>query len=231
MRIVWGLVAALAVMIWGFWPSFFSNPAQNDLLHTVHGTLATGWMLILILQAWLMAKGHVRIHHWVGRLSVLWAAALLVSAVMIMRYGLRATGDASLPLSWRPVLTWLDIISLAMFVGLYIAGIVCAFRRKIDLHYRFMISTVIVIFSPALGRLLVHIVPGMHGLMPALHPTYLILEAVCVALIVYDYVVYKRTWLPYWLALISQVVMEWTMFQAPHIPAFMDFLYGVGLPR
>lgn len=228
MRIVWGLVLAFVVMVIGFWPSFFSNPAQNDVLHTVHGVLASGWMLILIVQAWLMAKGHVRVHHWIGRVSMVWAAALLATAVMIMQYGLAATGPQSLPMSWRPILTWIDIPSLGLFAGFYTAAIVCAFRRHIELHYRFMLGTVIVIYSPALGRLLA---PYFHGLLPALHPTYLIIEAVCVALIVYDYVRYRRTYAPYWIALAGQVAIEWTMFQAPKIPAFMSLLYAMGLPR
>jgi hypothetical protein len=227
MRIVWGLLIALAVMVAGFWPSFFSNPAQNDALHTIHGVLASGWMVILIIQAFLMARGQLKIHHWIGRLSMLWVAALLITAVMIMQYGVAATGERSLPLPWRPILTWIDIPSLLMFAGFYIAAIVCAFQRRIALHYRFMLCTVITVYSPALGRLLA---PVFHGLLPALHPTFMVIEGVCVALIVYDYVVYKRTWVPYWLALAGQVFIELTMFSAPNIPAFMSLMQAMGLP-
>ncbi|ESQ87010.1 hypothetical protein [Asticcacaulis benevestitus] len=227
MRIVYGLLAALAVMVAGFWPSFFSNPAQNDALHTIHGVLASGWMLILIVQAFLMARGQVTLHHLIGRASMAWAVALFITAVMIMQFGVAATGERSLPLPWRPILTWIDIPSLLMFAGFYIAAIVCAFQRRSELHYRFMLCTVIVIFSPALGRLLA---PAFHGLIPALHPTFWTIEAVCVALIVYDYLAYKRTWPPYWIALVGQVLIQWTMFSAPKIPAFMNIMRSMGLP-
>lgn len=227
MRIVYGLLAATAVMVAGFWPSFYSNPAQNDTLHIIHGVLASGWMLIMIMQAWLMALGRVTVHHWVGRVSIVWAVALFVTAIMIVQVGVSATGDRSLPLSWRPILTWIDIPSLLLFAGFYIAALVCAFRRLIDLHYRFMLGTVIVIFSPALGRLLA---PMFHGLIPALHPTFWLIEVVCVTLIVYDYLRYKRTWAPYWIALGGQVLIEWTMFSASNLPAFMYLMRSMGLP-
>ncbi len=227
MRIVYGLLAALAVMVAGFWPSFFSNPSQNDVLHTVHGVLASGWMLILIVQAFLMARGQLRLHHWIGRASIVWAAGLLITAIMIMLYGISATGERSLPMAWRPILTWLDIQSLVMFTGFYVAAIIFAFQRRIDTHYRAMLCTVIVVFGPALGRFLA---PFFHGLMPAMHPTYLIINGVCVALILYDYVVYKRSWAPYWIALCGIAFGELTMFAAPKIPAFMALMHWMGLP-
>jgi hypothetical protein len=231
MRLVWGMVLALIAMVVGFWPSFFSNPLQNSPLHIVHGVLAAGWMLILIAQAWLMASGRVRIHHWVGRLSIPWAVALLVTAVQVLLFGLAATGERALPMPWRPILAWIDIPSLILFAGFYTAAILFAFRRRIDLHYRSMICTVIVVFSPALGRLLARHVPAFHGLMGSLHPTFFVIEAVCVALIVYDYVTYKRTWAPYWIALISQIIVQWTMFEAPKWGWFTDLLHTLGLPR
>ncbi len=227
MRIVYGLLLALAVMVAGFWPSFFSNPAQNDMLHAIHGALASGWMLILIVQAFLMARGQLKLHHWIGRASIAWAAALFVTAVMIVQYGVAATGERSLPVSWRPILTWIDVPSLLMFGGFYIAAIVCAFQRRIELHYRFMLCTVIAVYSPALGRFMA---PFCHGLLPALHPTYLIIEAVCAALIVYDYVRYKRSYAPYWIALGGQVLIELTMFSAPKIPPFMALMQAMGTP-
>jgi hypothetical protein len=230
MRIVWGLVAALVVMVMGFWPSFFSNPAQNDLLHTVHGALASGWMLILIVQAWLMAKGYLRAHHMIGRLSIAWVIALLVSATMIVVYGLGATGDRALPMPWRPVLAMIDIPSLLIFAGLYITAIWCAFRRKIDVHYRAMLSTVIIIFTPALGRFLPLYIPGIKGLMEGLNPTFWICEGVCVALLAYDAIKYRKTWPPYWVALGGLVAIQLAMFHAAEIPPFVALIRWMGYP-
>lgn len=227
MRIVWGLIAAFAIMVAGFWPSFFSNPAQNDLLHTVHGTLAAGWMLILIVQAWLMARGHVRIHHWIGRLSILWVAALLYTAVRIVLFGLSATGERALPMPWRPILTLIDLPSLLLFAGLYTAAIYCAFKRKVDDHYRLMICTVIVVIVPALGRLLA---PVFHGLLPALHPTFWLCEATCIALIVSDFVTRRRTYAAYWVTLAGLAAIEAVMFQAEKIAPFMSLIRSLGYP-
>ncbi len=227
MRIVWGLIAAFAIMVAGFWHSFFSNPAQNDLLHTVHGTLAAGWMLILILQAWLMARGHLRLHHWIGRLSILWVVALLVTAVKIVLFGLSATGDRALPMPWRPILALIDLPSLVLFAGLYGAAIWCAFKRKVDDHYRLMISTVIVVIVPALGRLLA---PAFHGLLPALHPTFWLCEGTCAALIVYDFILRRRTYAAYWVTALGLGLVETVMFHAEQIAPFMALIRGLGYP-
>jgi len=227
MRIVWGLIAAFAIMVAGFWPSFFSNPAQNDLLHTVHGTLAAGWMLILILQAWMMARGHLRIHHWIGRLSIAWVIALLYTAWRIVLFSLSATGERALPMPWRPILALIDLPSLILFAGLYAAAIWCAFRRRVDDHYRLMISTVIVVIVPALGRLLA---PVFQGLLPALHPTFWLCEATCIALIVSDFVTRKRTYAAYWVTLAGLAVIEAVMFQAEKIAPFMTLIRSLGYP-
>jgi hypothetical protein len=230
MRIVYGFTAASVLTVIGFWPSFFSNPMQNDLLHSVHGVFATGWMLILILQAWLMATGRLTLHHWIGRLSPLWVLGLLVTAVWIVFFGLSATGDRALPMPWRPVLAFIDLISLPVFVIFYGMSLWCALQRKIELHYRFMICTLIVVISPAVGRAFAQHLPGVHGLMDALHPTFWFLEVICVALLFYDYVRVKTIYPPYWLTLLVLVVIDGLMFRAPQMPGFMNLLHDMGLP-
>jgi len=228
MRLVWGLAAAFIIMVAGFWPSFFANPLQNDVLHLVHGILASGWMIILITQAWLITRGQSKLHHMIGRLSIVWAIALVATAIGILLYSLRATGPHSLPVPWRPILAFIDIPSLILFSGFYAAAIFFAFRRQIDLHYRAMICSVIVIFSPALGRLLPRIIPGIDGLIPALHPCMWLCEAACIGLIIYDYLIYKKTFAPYWVALGGSVLIDIFMLHAPEMMWFMTMIRSWG---
>lgn len=220
MRLVWGLLAALVVLLAGFWPSFFSNPGQLDALHILHGIFATGWMLILILQAWLMASGKLTLHHWIGRLSPIWVAGLLFTAVRIMMYSLGSTARHALPMPVRPILIFFDIPSLITFAGFYAAAIYFAFKRVIDLHYRLLVSTVIIVMLPAVFRALQYL-PIFDSLGAIIAPSFWIMEATCIGLIVYDYVVHKKTFAPYWLTLALFVVLQ---VSYPYVTGFAPYM-------
>lgn len=218
MRIVYGVILALFATLIGFWPSFFSNPAQNDTLHIVHGALATGWMLMLALQAGLMARGHVRAHHLIGRLSPLLFIPLVVTAVIMVHAMLTASVAHGMPADLALILAYADVTSLTLFVLYYILAIVFAFRRQIDLHYRLLLSTLAFALVPALGR--IHW-PWSHGLPDGLMTADLMVEALLVAGLIYDLVRYKKVFPPYAVTLVAMIVIHASEFSAPHIQLYM----------
>jgi hypothetical protein len=218
MRIVYGFILALIVTLIGFWPSFFSNPARNDLLHIVHGVLATGWMIMLIAQSWLIHHGRVRTHHLIGRLSMGWVAALLATAVAMVHVMLTDSVAHGMPADLALILGFSDVTTLALFTGYYVLAVAFAFQRKIDLHYRLMVSTLAFALIPALGRIRW---PWSHGLSDGLHTAYFMVEAGLAALIIYDFVKHRKILPPYAVALGAMVVIHLLEFQAPKMPAYM----------
>ena len=97
----WGILAALGVIVAGFW-SFFRSLDGGDTAHTVHGVTATLWVLCVALQSYLISRGLVRWHRVVAAfalvvLLVMSGAALLMVAIMQRN----TTMPPSLPPCWR----------------------------------------------------------------------------------------------------------------------------------
>ncbi|MFT4076305.1 MAG: hypothetical protein QM647_12335 [Asticcacaulis sp.] len=225
MRIVYGFLAALLLTVIGFWPSFFSNPAQNDWLHIVHGTLATGWMLMLIAQAWLIHHGHVKAHHLIGRLSMGWVAALVVTAIAMVHVMLTDSVAHGMPGKLALILGFSDVTTLPLFAIFYGMAIWNAFRRNIDLHYRLMTSTLAFALIPAVGRIRW---PWSHGLIDGLQTAYILVELMLVALLTYDFLKHKKILPPYVAALVAMVLIHVTAFHAPQIAPYMAIARMLG---
>lgn len=176
----WYLLASLAVIIAGFWESFFRPRSGGSPAHTLHGVTATLWVVALVVQSWLMSRGNVRAHRMVARgafvlIPVLALSALYIVAVMF--------SNPNMPPFLPPLLAFIDLPSVAFFVTL----IVLALRnvRRPAAHKRYMCATVLLAFPPALTRLYLSQFPDA-GFMAALHGSFVTVELILVALLVAD---------------------------------------------
>lgn len=52
----WYFLAALAVIVAGFWPSFFRPLGAGSFGHSIHGVTATLWIVALAVQSWLISR-------------------------------------------------------------------------------------------------------------------------------------------------------------------------------
>lgn len=207
---------AFAVTLLGFWPSFFQNPAQNDLAHAIHGALATIWMLMLIAQSWLITRGQVVWHRRIGRASYVIFPAMVLSMTPMIRAML--TDKHGLPHDLALSLAALDIGSLVVLVAFY--GLAIANRRKVALHMRYMSATVLIAVEPALGRVLAIYLPFVKGLAGALSPS-LLMVAAAGGLLILDDRRMGRIYPPYPIATAFLVIMSWAVWRAPHNPGFL----------
>lgn len=216
---------AFAVTLFGFWPSFTGGMGPLDPLRIVHGSLATLWMTMLVVQSWLIGHDHNRWHRWVGRSSLIIAPALVITAFMVVADMLGPTSHFDVPL--RLTLAWIDVWSLALFAVVYLSAIAC--RRTMFLHARFMASTAFIALPPALGRAYGMNMPGIGGLPGALPWSFWTVEAVLAGLLLWD--LSRGRWgSPWWLTLVVMGGIHATMFQAPDWPWFVAFARMIGLP-
>ena len=217
---------AFAIVAYGFWPSLYAGAAGPiDPLRAIHGALAATWMLLLILQSWLIGHGHWTWHGRFGRASRYIVFLLVVSSFLVVRDMLGPNSHFGRDL--RLTLAWIDLWSLLLFSGLYIAAIV--HRRKLALHARLMASTVFVALPPALGRAYGMHIPSLHGLAGALPPTFITVEAGLAALIVWD-AAHRRFLFPFPITFAALGLIGLTMFSAPHWPLFVAVARLLGLP-
>ena len=222
-RLWWAFALAFAVTVFSFWPTTVGQYGPPDAIRIVHGLFAIGWMVLLIAQSWLIGHRHNRWHRTLGWTSLVVAPGTVLSALYVM---LTSQTLGHFPPDLLLILDWIDLWSLALFLGLYVAGILN--RRTMSLHSRFMGSTVFVALIPALGRAYGMNIEAIGGLRGALHPCFWTVEIVLVGLVVRDALKHgglkARYLTPYAVTLVSLLAIEWTMFMAPHWPWFARFM-------
>lgn len=229
-----GLTLVTALVVAGFWPSFFANPAGLDAAHLAHGIAASGWMLLLILQPLLLALGARGTHRLIGRISPLWLGFLVATATA-MTAAMLAIPPAQLPPpyalavppAWVPlapggpvemrlVLAAIDTATLVLVMVFYSLAMLIRDRA---IHARLLGATALLAVIPALGRLFAGLLPGLNGLAGALEPSFWVVDAMLVALLWLDWRDGRRAWV--WQAVLALMLgLEWAMWQAPLWPWF-----------
>ena len=188
-------VAMLAVVVAGFWPSFYfrgdGEPPLSPYL-VAHGVALTAWYVLVVAQPLLIrvggARGRVALHRRIGMASsVLVAVMLWTGFVVAVAFYRKGPGDIVVSAS---ALLFANLFNLIGLTICYIAGVV--HRRNPHVHKRYMTWASVVIIAPATFRL----VRGL-GLPPW---SAAIGQLVFVAvLLVYDYKRTKRIHRPTWI--------------------------------
>ncbi len=141
----------LVLALLGFWPSYFSPKASSaTFAQHFHAVAMLIWVLLLIVQPWLIKARKRNLHRMVGRSSIIVAALVVVSALYVVYDNL-----AKLPQPYPPLglsFFWLGLASAVYYGAFYSLAIIN--RRDMQLHARYMASTALVFIVPGLGRLL-----------------------------------------------------------------------------
>lgn len=180
---VYYFVAVLLVAVIGFYPSYFGNLGSVDLVHHFHGIAATLWMLMLIVQSWLMRAGKNQAHRTVGRTSLLLVPLFLLSGVLMIKA--MVTSPSGFSQAFGSRLAWLDTITMMTFVVAYVSALY--YRKNTQLHARFMASTAVLVLPPALGRIMPRLGDWITSFEMAVHLSYVICIVIVLALIYDDY--------------------------------------------
>jgi hypothetical protein len=115
-----------------------------------HALVFGSWIVLYVVQNWLVVDGNVALHRRLGILGAGLAATMVVlgNAVTLM-----AIARGGTPHFFTPaILLVLDCVGITLFGVLVAAGI--AMRRDAAWHKRLMLCASILVMSPALGRVL-----------------------------------------------------------------------------
>lgn len=208
----------LATAFLGFWGSYFSRLADNDLTRHVHAATALSWVLLLITQAWLMRRRHYALHRRLGRFSLVLAPLFVVSGLFMVQHSLAHPSPFTQAFGAR--LTFLDLTTLAWFAIAYCLALY--HRRDTPVHARYMASTAILVLPPALVRVVGTHLPGITSFEMALHLGYFITEALIAALILHD-LRGGRLRAPYVLLLALTVMQQVVFVVLPGVPWWTRF--------
>ena len=213
----WYLLAAFVVVIAGFWPSFFRPMTGGTTLRTVHGVTSSLWYVALILQPWLVNHGYVRWHRRVAVLVITLLPILCITALMTTRVML---AGSPLPVFIRPLIAWLDVSITGLFVAQFLLGL--KNRRTPAAHKRYMASTALFGFPPAVTRFVGRMLPTLNPLA-AINLSFLLVELVLVVLIVADWRAGERRRWAYPIALAGYVGTQALMFVVPGTSWWLAF--------
>lgn len=151
-------------------PSF--EKIKHNYIH-IHATLAVVWVLLLIIQPFLIANKKLALHRKLGKLSYIIFPLFILSFIPSIINNLRSDTprNAFFPLG--------DSTLLILFYSLAIY-----YRKKSPVHMRYMICAAMVLLGPTIGRIL----PIHFGLsdIPAQSIQYFIIQLLLVILVITD---------------------------------------------
>ena len=212
----WYMLAAFGIVLLGFWPTFYQPLTSGTTLRNVHGVTATLWYTALVVQPWLVTNGYVRWHRRVAVAVIALLPVVTVTALMNTRVMLRR---GALPPIARPLIAYLDVTLVALFVALFLLGL--RNRKTPAAHKRYMVSTALVGFPQAITRF----VARQFGLNPvlAINISLYVVELILIALIVVDWRMGERRRWAYPIALVTHVAVQFFMTTIPASAPWVAF--------
>lgn len=150
---VYWFVLLLIIIVAGFWPSYFSRLGDADLHHHLHSVPMLAWVLLLIIQAWLICNGRRPLHRTLGRLSLLLAPLVFLSGIHVVGVDI---AEREVPYGQHDVgIFWFGLFLAFAFALFY--GLAIRHCKNLQLHQRWMAATALVFLVPGLGRFSVNL--------------------------------------------------------------------------
>lgn len=143
----WLLIPFVLTMA-GFYLSYWSRFSEAPWRQHMHGLSATVWYVLVVIQPWLIQNKPVKYHKKLGIIGVFLAGSVVFSAFQVMPF--QVVNDF-LPDVLKYGFSFADICALTGFSICVILGVLNA--KNIDVHARWLISTVFWILLPATARL------------------------------------------------------------------------------
>ncbi len=155
------MLAVIAVIVAGFWPSYFAKWGEVPWQFHAHGVAASIWVLMVLAQSMTIHKGQLPIHRAVGKSSLLLFPFLIGGLAAII--DLTGKGFVSGDGVTRQMFGGQFLIGLALAIAAYVVLDYRAlkFRRKVWLHSGYMLATPLILFESPFSRLMTVFVPGL----------------------------------------------------------------------
>ncbi|MEX0997440.1 MAG: hypothetical protein WDZ45_10360 [Flavobacteriaceae bacterium] len=142
------LLIPFALTVAGLYLSYWSRFTDAPWRQHIHGLTATAWYILVVIQPWLIHNKHPSIHRKLGIIAIFLAGGVVFSALQVMPH---QVVNEFLPDVLKYGFSFADLCALAGFSICVILGVLNA--RYINIHARWLISTVFWILLPATARL------------------------------------------------------------------------------
>ena len=172
------LALGLVIVVIGFTPSYFSRLSELSSPYHIHGISATLWMILLIIQPYLYKKGKLKLHKILGWSSLVLVPMIIIGGMKMMQFMIQH--QENYPPDTVYKLAFIDALTLFSFGLLFLLAI--WYRRNLQLHARYMVSTIFGPLLPALTRVFFILGIGT-SFDTALTYSYLLVELVLILII------------------------------------------------
>ena len=154
-------VLAFALVIAGFGPAMVNTSGRKaplSLTVSLHAGIFTAWLVLFLVQAWLIRARNVKAHRRLGYVAAALAVLMIITgyiaAIAMARRGFDLSGDLRSERDPHGQLVFQlgDLLSFGVLVGL---GVV--YRRRPEIHKRLMLlATVGSLMAAPLAHLIGH---------------------------------------------------------------------------
>lgn len=153
------VLVVIAVIVAGFWPSYFAAEESVPWQFHAHGIAASIWVLMVLAQSWTVHRGQLPLHRAVGKSSLLLFPFLIGGLAAII--DLTGKGYVSGEGLSRQLLGGQFLIGLALAIAAYVVLFYRAlkYRRKVWLHSGYMLATPLILFESPFSRLMGMVLP------------------------------------------------------------------------
>jgi len=169
-RAAYYMLGVIAVILIGFWPSYFAvAPAAPWQFHA-HGMAASLWVLMVTAQSWTAhRKAQLPLHRAVGMASLFLFPFLIGGlAAIIDRQSRDFIGGDPVNLLYGPGFMIGTMVAMAAYVTVYFRAL--KYRRKVWVHAGYMLSTPLILFESPFSRAASFVFPPFHVNGPAEFP-------------------------------------------------------------
>ena len=170
------VLACIAVIVAGFWPSYFAPFATVPWQFHAHGVAASIWVLMVLAQTLTVHKGQLPLHRAVGKSSLILFPFLiggLAAIIDLTGKGFVAANDPFRTMFGGQFLAGLAL-AIAAYVVLYYRAL--KYRRKVWVHSGYMLATPLILFESPFSRAMGMVIPAFtirgpqdaHRLIPSI---------------------------------------------------------------
>jgi hypothetical protein len=155
------VLIVMAVIVAGFWPSYFAASGSVPWQFHAHGIAASIWVIMVAAQSWTAHHGQLPLHRVIGKSSLLLFPFLIGGFAAII--DLTAKGFVAGDGPVRTMFGGSFLIGMALAIAAYVTVYYRAlkYRRKVWIHSGYMLTTPLILFESPFGRLLNMYMPGL----------------------------------------------------------------------
>ncbi len=154
------ILVVIAVILAGFWTSYFAPFTTVPWQFHAHGVAASIWVLMVLFQSWAVHKEQLPLHRAVGKSSLLLFPFLIggLAAIIDVTGKGFVAGDYIRTTFGGEFLIGLAI-AIAAYVVLYYRAL--KYRRKVWSHAGYMLATPLILFESPFSRIIGTWIPAL----------------------------------------------------------------------